>query len=100
MRGLNFQLWQVTNQHLGDNGQTVAIELHDPDGWFDANVRWDGCMEIHLHSKTEEGTKLTDTIHTCDIDGLIEKLRDLKQISQEYFDYEGYWKQEDQEDTI
>ncbi|WP_018132321.1 hypothetical protein [Effusibacillus pohliae] len=84
-------MWIVKQQHKRDDGESVAIELEHSDGWMDANVRWDGCMEIHLRTKTEEGHGMTGTVHTCDIDGLIEKLQQVKQISQEYFDFKGYW---------
>lgn len=84
-------MWQIQTQHRGEDGETIAIELRDSDGMIAAHVRWDGCMQIDLHSKTEEHVELRDTIHTCDINGLIEKLQDLQQIAQEFFDDQGVW---------
>lgn len=85
------QIWQVTKSHLGENGQPVAIEVEDPDGWLHANVRWDGCMEIHLHTKTEEGNVRRDVIHTCDLPGLIDKLSQLCDLSRQSLGANGYW---------
>lgn len=92
---MNLDNWNLTNLHVAEDGRVVAVELKNREGWCDANVRWDGCMEIHLRTVTEEGNEQRDTLHTCDLDGLIEQLQELKQISQQFFNYEGYWKQED-----
>lgn len=78
--------WMVKSKHTNEEEQIIALELEDGDGTFDANVRWDGCMEIHIRSKTEEDNILVDTVHTCDIDGLINKLQGLKQVCLDYFD--------------
>ncbi|MET3697809.1 hypothetical protein SAMN05877753_104316 [Bacillus oleivorans] len=78
--------WVIKTKHLNDEKRVIGLEVEDEDGTFDANIRWDGSMEIHLHSKTEEGNELNDTIHTSDIDGLISKLEGLKQVCIDYFD--------------
>lgn len=87
--------WVMKAKHTNEEERVIALELEDEDGTFDANVRWDGCMEIHIRSKTEEDNVLVDTIHTCDIDGLITKMQGLKQACLEYLDD---WKQEEREE--
>ncbi|WAH37550.1 hypothetical protein [Alicyclobacillus dauci] len=85
-------MWVVERQHKRDeDGQNVAVELRDDDGFMRANVRWDGCMQIWMESVTEENNTLRDTIHTCDLRGLIDRLSELKAASQELFDGMGYW---------
>ncbi|MDB5083911.1 MAG: hypothetical protein JWN30_797 [Bacilli bacterium] len=91
-------MWRILNQHKSDDGESVAIDLEDPDGSFEAHVRWDGCMQIDMTKKTEENVVLEDTIHTCDLDDLIRRLQELKQISQEFFDYTGAWQPDREED--
>lgn len=78
--------WVLKSKHKNVEERTIALELQDEDGTFDANVRWDGCMEIHLRSKTEEDNVLVDTIHTCDLEGLITKLQGLQQACFDHFE--------------
>ncbi|HWO78709.1 MAG TPA: hypothetical protein VNM69_22860 [Bacillus sp. (in: firmicutes)] len=78
--------WVIKTEHVNDEKRVIGLEVEDEDGTFDANIRWDGSMEIHIRSKTEEGNELCDTIHTSDIDGLIAKLEGLKQVCVDYFD--------------
>ena len=78
--------WILKSMHKNEEERVIALELEDEDGSFDANVRWDGCMEIHIRSKTEEDNVIIDTIHTCDIDGLITKLQGLKQACLDHLD--------------
>ncbi|WP_047150617.1 hypothetical protein [Aneurinibacillus tyrosinisolvens] len=90
--------WVIKSKHKNEEERTIALELEDQDGTFDANIRWDGCMEIHIRSKTEEDNVLVDTIHTCDIDGLISKLEGLKQACLHYLDDFKQEAREEQED--
>ncbi|KPC99488.1 hypothetical protein LR69_02330 [Geobacillus sp. BCO2] len=78
-------VWVIKTKHENDQGETVGLELESEDGWLDANVRWDGCMEIHLHLVTEEGRELSDTLHTCDLQGLIERLQSLDSVCRSFF---------------
>lgn len=67
------------------------LELRDPDGWWHADVRFDGC--IHLYRaynsplKEDETTDQRPTddphyeldyLHICDLDETIERLKALK----------------------
>jgi hypothetical protein len=77
--------WIIKSKHLNDENRVIGLEVEDEDGNFDANIRWDGSMEIHMRSITEEDNDLNDTIHTSDIDGLVNKLESLKQVCLDYF---------------
>ncbi|MFD2974065.1 hypothetical protein [Peribacillus deserti] len=72
--------------HKREDGGIAAIELESEDGKMDVNARWDGCMEIHLFSVTEENRKLMDIIHTCDLKGLIGNLQSLDSVCTEFFE--------------
>jgi predicted TPR repeat methyltransferase len=85
-------MWIVEREHRSDeDGDNIAVEFRDSDGLMRANVRWDGCIQIWLHNRTEEGNERFDTIHTCDISELIGKLEALRTASQDLFHGNGYW---------
>lgn len=85
-------MWNVERKHVRDeDGNTVAVELRDTDGWMRANVRWDGGMQIWVDTVTEEQNTLHDTFHTYDIRGMIEKLQELQSASEDLFKHQGYW---------
>ncbi|MFL0575044.1 hypothetical protein ACH0BK_29170 [Priestia megaterium] len=86
-------MWVIKTEHRREGGGTVALELESEDGKFDINVRWDGCMEIHVYSITEESRELEDTFHTCDLNGFIEKLQSLNEVCLDYFGEGSYWEQ-------
>jgi hypothetical protein len=87
--------WVIKAKHFNDEDRIIGLELEDADGTFDANIRWDGSMEVHIRSITEEDNLVVDTIHTYDIEGLITKLDGLNQLCTDYFDD---WKQEQPEE--
>jgi len=78
--------WIIKSKHVNDEDHIIGIEVEDEEGMFDANIRWDGYMEIHIQSKTEENNEWKDTIHTYDIDALITKLNGLKQAAIDHID--------------
>lgn len=78
--------WVIKGKHLNADKKLIGLELEDKEGTFDANIRWDGSMEINLKYKTEDQKVLVDTIHTSDIDGLITKLSSLKRTCTDYFE--------------
>jgi hypothetical protein len=86
-------MWIIKTKHKGEDGITVALELKSEDGKFDVNVRWDGCMEIHIYSVTEENRELNDTFHTCDLNGFVAKLQSLNGVCAEFFGKGSYWDQ-------
>ncbi|KAA9022880.1 hypothetical protein [Niallia endozanthoxylica] len=78
--------WIIKSKHLNDENKVIGLEVEDEEGIFDANLRWDGFMEIHIPSITEENNDLKDTIRTYDIDELITKLSGLRQVCVDHFD--------------
>ncbi|AJY75454.1 hypothetical protein [Paenibacillus beijingensis] len=85
-------MWIIKTEHQrNEDGGTVALELESDDKLLDVNVRWDGCMEIHVYSITEENRQLKDTFHTCDIKGFIDALHSLDRVCQDYFGEGSYW---------
>lgn len=69
------------------------LDLVDPEGWYDAGVKWDGCVHfnryfnlpLHLRVTKEDQDELSDYIHICSIDDMINRLTELKQIAQDHF---------------
>lgn len=83
--------WVIKAKHKREDGGTAALELETEDQTFDVNVRWDGCMEIHVYSTTEEDRKLADTFHTCDLNRFIGILQSLQEVCLDYFGDGSYW---------
>lgn len=92
-------IWEV----IPERTQEHWLEVRDPDGWWEAVVKWDGC--IHLHhagnvpfdkehgdSQSSEAERdksaCDDYIHLCDIDDAIARLQALKQMALAHF---GNW---------
>lgn len=93
-------MWIIKTVHKRDeDGGTTALELESDDNRFDVNIRWDGCMEIHVYSVTEENRDLHDTFHTCDLKGFIESLQTLDAVCQDYFGQGSYWDRNDGENA-
>ncbi|MFD2614894.1 hypothetical protein [Paenibacillus gansuensis] len=91
-------MWRIKARHVRDaDGGTAALELESEDGRLDVNVRWDGCMEIHVFSQTEENRELSDTFHTCDLKGFIEAMSSLDQTCRDYFKEGSYWERDTDE---
>ncbi|MCD8511369.1 MAG: hypothetical protein LRY73_16915 [Bacillus sp. (in: Bacteria)] len=84
--------WVIKAKHLNAEKEIVGLEIEDDSGTFDANIKWDGSIQINMKQKTEENAVIVNTIQTYDIDGLITKLESLKQTCRDYFD--GTWNTE------
>jgi hypothetical protein len=97
-----YRMWEVTKIHRGEDDTTLAIELQDPDGWFDANIRWDGLLELHLYHNVPkgetnpDGDQQIDTLHLADLDAFIDRLRELRQVAQDLLDSKQ-WRSESDE---
>lgn len=82
------------------NGNEHVAEFRDPEGWFKATVRADGCIDLwHYHNvplqsrtndEANENMELEDYLHLCDLDDLIARLQSLKARAAEHF---GEWPQ-------
>ena len=77
-------LWKV-NSETPDH-----LELVDPEGWWMAVAKWDGCIDLHrvfnipLPLRDDEA-QLSDYIHLCDIDETIARLQELKKLATAHF---------------
>lgn len=72
------------------NTQDHWLELQDSEGWYQAVVKWDGCVHFNrLHNVplpiTEKHPQIVDYIHYCDIDEEIERLEKLRDMAKEFF---------------
>jgi hypothetical protein len=98
-KGGGFHLWTIKARHVRDaDGGTAALELQTEDNRLNVNVRWDGCMEIHVYSVTEENRELQDTFHTCDLVGFVEALQSLNEVCRNYFNEGSYWERDPDEE--
>ena len=67
------------------------LSVQDPDGWYEADVKWDGCIHFHQYSnvplprKVNNKEQLHDYLHICDIDDIIKRLTQLKAVAQQHF---------------
>lgn len=80
-------MWKINEEETEDGHW---LELEDPDGWYKAIVKWDGCVHFNrLHNvplpETGEGPQLVDYIHYCDIDEEIKRLEALRDKAREFF---------------
>lgn len=79
-------MWEVTNIHQGEDGTNLAVEVQDPDGFFDANVRWDGLLELHVYHNVPKGERNPagdghiDTLHLANLSAFIRRLQELEAI--------------------
>lgn len=85
---------------IDEPGGTKArhwIDLIDPEGWYKASVKWDGCVHFrraynlpYPHPEGDDDA-FEDYIHICDLDEFIARLQALKQKAIEHFG--GDWPQ-------
>jgi hypothetical protein len=68
------------------------LTLEDPEGWYDIDVRWDGCMHLtrYYNAPREfqlvgEGKLDTDYLHICNVDEIIALLQQAKKKAIEHF---------------
>jgi len=86
-------MWEIDSEKTKDHW----LELKDPEGWYSAVVKWDGCihfnryynepMDSEYHKTTDQAN--VDYIHICDVDDMIARLKALKETALEYFG--EYW---------
>jgi hypothetical protein len=82
-------LWVLTEDH------EAIPTFVDPDGWWEAGVRFDGCVHLRHYSnrpRTDPERRLEDEdyIHICDLDDAIARLVALREAAQSHF---GQWPQ-------
>jgi hypothetical protein len=70
------------------HGKTVEhhwLDLEDPDGWYYASVKWDGCIHLYRCWNEPHSEEERDYYHICDIDYEIERLQALKEEALKHF---------------
>lgn len=84
-------MWEIDKEKTKDHW----LELKDPEGWWSAIVKWDGCIHLNRYynepwggtSATEKEIN-TDYIHICDLDGFIKIMEELRDKAKGHF---GEW---------
>lgn len=78
--------WDITTM------EDDKLVLTDPDGWWRASIRPDGCMELDRYFNKPLTTILAeneeadwDRMHVCDVDDLIERLTQLRGLMITHF---------------
>jgi len=80
-------MWEV----IPDKTKEHWLEVKDPEGWWSAVVKKDGCVHLNRYygsPMSDQNENETDYIHICDIDDAIERLKALKQMALAHF---GEW---------
>ena len=73
--------WKI----LEDKSSDSWLEVQDPEGWYSAVVRFDGCIHLNRHHNYPLSERDNDYIHICDIDDMIERLESLKKLALDYY---------------
>jgi hypothetical protein len=91
------ELWKI----IPEKASEFSVEIEDPEGWYSARVKWDGCVDYYRYYNTPKGVDvenddtMEDYMHFCCIDEEITRLQALKRIAYNYFETSGradhYW---------
>jgi hypothetical protein len=81
-----FIVWEIDE----DKSEDHWLEVNDPEGWYCAVVKWDGCVNFRRLCNvplpiTNEHPQFVDCIHFCDLDKEIERLQKLRDKAKEFF---------------
>ena len=71
-----------------ENTTELWLSLREPDGWYRASVRSDGCLELYRHfNDPDPKTKESDIaqMHICDLDDFIRRLEALRETAKVHF---------------
>lgn len=99
--------WDIDKINRMDEGKGEVYSIRLVDTKYreqEAYIKWDGCIDFRkywndatvddVHS--EEKGHNCNYIHICDIDDMIKRLQELKEVAKEHFsesNYENYWKE-------
>ncbi len=80
-------LWKIVGT------EDYFLELEDPEGWWKAGIKWDGCVNLwqynnlSLDEDRERKSQqcLDHYIHICDIDDAIKRLEAIKAAAVKHF---------------
>ena len=68
-----------------------VIQLDDPEGWYSARVKFDGCVDfMRYHNWPKDAAPAgreedVDYIHICDVDDMIARLQAIKEAAKKHF---------------
>ena len=86
--------WEQRPDKTSDH---LVLHLRDPDGWYEAMVKWDGCIHFYQAGNVpfdatfgqSEGPRdesaCDDYIHICDLDDFIARLAALRDAARAHF---------------
>lgn len=82
-------LW-VDDTSRNYDGMDTMHAVKEPDGWYEALIKEDGCVEINRYfnipaPEVDDERQLVDFIHVCSIDDFIKRLEALKVVAKERF---------------
>ena len=71
----------------GDIVRSDWLSLRAPEGWYTADVRFDGCVHLRhcFNEPNSFESSASDYIHICDLDEIIERLTALKKLALNHF---------------
>lgn len=83
------KIWEVVSGNTEDHW----LELKDPEGWYYATVKWDGCIHFNryfnmpkeMQEKELEENRMDDYIHICSVDDMIQRLQALRAEARKHF---------------
>ena len=82
--------WEVVPEQTKEHW----LELRDPEGWWEAFVKWDGCGEVYqalnvpftIEARANRhGSAIVQSFHFCNVDDLIARLYALKAEALKHF---------------
>ena len=77
------------SERPGDSPSTV--EFRDPEGWWRATVKWDGCIDLwrYFNVPMDVQNRREDDepsyLHICDLDDTIRRLLALRRLARRAF---------------
>lgn len=79
--------WKVTE------AKEHGLELQDPDGWYEAVAKCDGCVHYTKYSNEplSEEESNQDYLHICDIQNEIDRLYSLLQVARKHYKNHHYY---------
>lgn len=82
MNDESYEKWKI------DKEEGHWMEVSDPEGWWQASVKWDGCIHLNRYYNNPKGeddvsnkSDEDDYIHICDLDDYIDRLVELREIA-------------------
>jgi hypothetical protein len=80
------EFWRVIPEKTDESW----LELRDPDGFYKAGVKWDGCVHFdrYYNAPLDDETRRPedrDYIHICDVEREIERLQALLVEARKHF---------------